>query len=166
VGLSQSYASPPLNRQVHVYLIPTGVDIMRVPTDGSIREWNVLDQSLPVPFPVSEAELQRPDWMPWDSLVGGSAAMAHRRRLPTVTACPVTEEECDLNYKLIGRSIWNTQWYLIIPGSQLMGEDPEQGIDLFINGEFGTGVRDLKLTFELYGYSGDVPANLAASGGP
>ena len=49
--------------------------------------------------------------------------------------------------------------YLIIPGSQLMGEDPQQGIDLFINGEFGTGVRDLKLTFELYGYSGDVPAN-------
>ncbi len=160
VGFSQSYASPPLNKGVHAYLIPTGTDFMRVPTDGSVREWNVLDQCLPVPFPVSEAELQQPDWMPWDTLVGGSAEMVHRHRIPTVTARPITEEVQDLSYKLIGRSIWNNQWYLIIPGSELMGEDPNQGIDLLINGESGTGVRDIKLTFECYGYSGDVQPDL------
>ena len=77
-------------------------------------------------------------------------------RFPTGTGCPVTDEECDLSYKLTGRSIWNTQWYLIIPGSQLMGEDPDLGIATFINGEFGTGVRDIKLTFELYGYTGSM----------
>ena len=137
IGLSQSYASPPLNRRVHAYLIPTGTDIMRVPTDGSIREWNVLDQTLPVPFPVSVNEIQQPDWMPWDALIGGSSAMAHRCRIPTATACPLIEEECDLNYKLIGRSLWNTQWYLVIPGSQLMGSDPDEGIRIFIEGEYG-----------------------------
>ncbi|MGB2984774.1 MAG: right-handed parallel beta-helix repeat-containing protein, partial [Phycisphaerae bacterium] len=156
VGLAQSYASPPLNRAVHAYLVPTGMDIMRVPTDGSIREWTVLDQGLPVPFPISESELQQPDWMPWDTLVGGSAEMVYRHRTPTLTARPVTDETVDLSYKLTGRSIWNSQWYLIIPGSELMGEDPVQGIDLLINGENGTGVRDIKLTFECYGYSGDV----------
>ncbi|UCF32257.1 MAG: hypothetical protein JSV78_07960, partial [Phycisphaerales bacterium] len=160
VGFSQSYASPPLNKEVHAYLVPTGTDFMRVPTDGSIREWNVLDQCLPVPFPVSEAELQQPDWMPWDTLVGGSAEMVHRRRIPTVTARPITDETQDLSYKLTGRSIWNSQWYLIIPGSELMGEDPNQGVDLLINGESGTGVRDIKLTFECYGYSGDVQPDL------
>ncbi len=154
LGLSQSYASPPLNNQVHAYLVPTGADMMRVPTDGSIREWNIFQQVLPVPFPTSEAEMQRPEWMAWDTLIGGSATMAHRHRIPTVTGCPITEESCDPSYSLTGRSIWNTQWYLIIPGSQLMGEDPDLGIDVFINGEFGTGVRDIKLTFELYGYSG------------
>jgi hypothetical protein len=127
-----------------------------VPTDGSIREWNVLDQCLPVPFPISEAELQQPDWMPWDTLVGGSAEMVYRRRTPTLTARPITDATEELSYGLTGRSIWNSQWYLIIPGSELMGEDPYEGIDLLINGEFGTGVRDIKLTFECYGYSGDV----------
>jgi hypothetical protein len=159
VGLAQSYASPPLNRVVHAYLVPTGTDIMRVPTDGSIREWNVLDQGLPVPFPISESELQQPDWMPWDALVGGSAEMVYRRRTPTLTARPVTDETVDLSYMLTGRSIWNSRWYLIIPGSELMGESPIQGIDLLINGENGTGVRDIKLTFECYGYSGDVQPN-------
>lgn len=156
IGLSQSYASPPLNRQVHAYLVPTGADVMRVPTDGSIREWNVFRQVLAVPFPTSTAELQQPNWMPWDTLIGGASSMAHRHRIPTVTGCPITEETCDASFKLTGRSIWNTQWYLIIPGSQLMGEDPDQGIDLFINGEIGTGVRDIKLTFDFYGYAGSI----------
>ena len=159
VGLSQSYASPPLNREVHAYLVPTGTDFMRVPTDGSVREWNVLDQGLPVPFPISASELQQPDWMPWDTLVGGSAEMVYRRRMPTLTARPVTDDTVDLSYKLTGRSIWNNQWYLIIPGSELMGSDPAEGVDLLINGEAGTGVRDIKLTFECYGYSGDVQPN-------
>ncbi|UCE61456.1 MAG: hypothetical protein JSU63_06845 [Phycisphaerales bacterium] len=160
IGFGQAYASPPLNKEVHAYLVPAGTDFMRVPTDGSVREWNVLDQRLPVPFPVSQAELQQPDWMPWDTLVGGSAEMVHRHRIPTITARPLTSETQDLSYKLTGRSIWNNQWYLIIPGSELMGEDPYQGIDLFINGESGTGVRDIKLTFECYGYSGDVQPDL------
>lgn len=154
VGLSQSFASPPLNKSVHAYLVPTGADIMRVPTDGSLRQWTVFDQVMPVPFPISQNDIQQPNWMPWDALVGGSSAMAHRRRIPMVTACPLTDETCDLSQKLTGRSIWNSQWYLIIPGSQLMGEDPDRGIDLLINGEYGTGVRDIKLTLELYGYSG------------
>ncbi|MCQ3920016.1 MAG: hypothetical protein DPW13_03495 [Planctomycetes bacterium] len=159
VGLSQSYASPPLNREVHVYLIPAGADIMRVPTDGSLRQWAVLDQMMPVPFPISQSDLHAPDWMPWDTLTGGAASMVHRRRIPTVTACPLTEAACDLSHRLTGRSIWNSQWYLIIPGSQLLGEDPDAGIDLLINGEFGSGVRDIKLTLELYGYSGSFPGN-------
>ena len=41
-----------------------------------------------------------------------------------------------------------------------MGEDPDQGIDLFINGEYGTGVRDIKLTFEFYGYAGNMLTSL------
>ncbi len=164
VRFTQSYASPPLNKHVNVYLVPAGTDIMRVPTDGSIREWQVLDQTLPLPFPISQNELAKPDWTPWDSVVGGSAAAAHRRRIPTITACPATDEECDLSYKLTGRSIWNTQWYLIIPGSQLRGDDPEAGLDWFINGEYGTGVRDIKLTLKCYGYTGNVQVNLSAPG--
>lgn len=83
--------------------------------------------------------------------------MIRRRLIPTVAGFPegqCPQEGCDVSHKLTGRSIWNTRWLLIIPGSQLQGADPANGVDVFINGTTGTGVRDIKLLFECYGYSG------------
>ena len=37
---------------------------------------------------------------------------------------------------------------------ELEGADPDDGIHVFINGSSGTGVRDIKLLFSSYGYSG------------
>ena len=162
IRFAQSYASPPLNKQVNVYLVPTGIDRLRVPTDGTVRDWQVLDETLPMPFPITQDDLRRPNWLAWDSLVGGSAAMTNRRRIPTIAACPTTDEECDMSQKLAGRSLWNTQWYLIIPGSQLMADsrypdDPEvrrDWLDWFMSGAYGTGVRDIQLIIKAYGYAG------------
>ena len=53
------------------------------------------------------------------------------------------------NKRLIGRSIWNSQWKLVIPGITLLN-DPNQGLDRFIN-----SVRDIKLYFVTYSYSGN-----------
>ncbi len=162
IRFAQSYASPPLNKQVNVYLVPTGIDRLRVPTDGTVRDWHVLDQTLPMPFPITQDDLRRPNWLAWDSLVGGSAEMANRRRIPTIAACPTTDEECDMSQKLAGRSVWNTRWFLIIPGSQLMADSPypddsgasRDWFDWFMNGAYGTGVRDIQLIIKAYGYAG------------
>ncbi len=149
-----NYPGSPLNNQVPVYLVPIGADVMRVPSDGTPREWHLLDQTLPVPFPIGEPELGTPGWIPWDSLSGGSAGMVRRRLIPTVSACPTSAPQCDISHKLTGRSVWNTRWLLVIPGSQLQGSDPANGIEVFINGNSGIGVRDIKLDFTCYGYSG------------
>ena len=113
---------------------------------------------MPLPYNIGGADLDNPDWIPViDSL---TESMGQNRHYASMRAYhdrgQFVEAETHNNGRLIGRSVWNTQWYLIIPGSELMGEDPVQGIDLLINGENGTGVRDIKLTFECYGYSGDV----------
>ena len=50
--------------------------------------------------------------------------------------------------RLVGRSIWNTQWMLIIPGATL-NSDPNTGLDRFTD-----QVTDIKFTFETYGQSG------------
>jgi len=64
--------------------------------------------------------------------------------------------------RLIGRSVWNTRWLLIIPGGTLLF-DPDEGLDTFIDGpeifpgagiRTGEGIDDIKLFFETYGYSG------------
>jgi hypothetical protein len=157
------YPGPPLNNQVSVYLVPVGADIMRVPADGTPREWHLLDQTFPVPFPIGDSDLAEWGWMPWDGISGGAKSIIRRRLIPTVAAYPLGEcppSGCDVSYKLTGRSVWNTRWLLIIPGSQLQGSDPENGIDVFINGNTGTGVRDIKLLFKCYGYAGSKSLNL------
>jgi hypothetical protein len=53
------------------------------------------------------------------------------------------------NNRLIGRSVWNSKWKLVIPGKTLL-DDPEEGLDLFIN-----TVKDIKIHFETYSYSGN-----------
>ena len=51
--------------------------------------------------------------------------------------------------RLIGRSVWNTDWMLIIPGGTLLN-DPNQGLNTFIN-----SVSDIKMFFQTYSYSGN-----------
>ncbi len=95
--------------------------------------------------------------------------MVRRRLIPTVAACASGDPACtDMSFKLTGRSVWNTRWLLIIPGSELMGADPVAGVDIFINGSgaSGIGVRDIKLLFNSYGYSGCVAGASQATAGP
>lgn len=160
-----SYPGFPLNQQVNVYLVPVGADIMRTPTcpEAPTRQWHLLDQTLPIPFPIGELDLAQEGWLPTDALDGGSASLVRRRLIPSTAACSFGDPQCtDVSFKLTGRSIWNTRWLLIIPGSELLGADPELGVDVFINGasEFSGGVRDIKLVIDAYGYSGCVSSTL------
>jgi hypothetical protein len=64
--------------------------------------------------------------------------------------------------RLIGRSVWNTRWLLIIPSAYLLGGTPlDEGIQRFINGALlpgqpvggtrdGYGVKDILLNFQTY----------------
>ena len=51
--------------------------------------------------------------------------------------------------RLIGRSVWNTRWLLIIPAGTLHS-DRQRALDTFIN-----GVSDIKVFFQTYAYSGN-----------
>lgn len=64
--------------------------------------------------------------------------------------------------RLIGRSVWNTEWMLIIPGGTL-SYDSEEGLNRFIHGQVnldgttrdGEGITDILLHFQTYGFSGN-----------
>ena len=153
------YPGAPLNRQVEVYLLPIGADVMRVPTrDNRIRIWNLIDQTLPVPNVLTTTDFTEPNWTPTDGLIGGASATVSRRLYPTLRARPFGEDpDLDRSFMLTGRTAWNTQWVLIIPALSLQGADPENGIDVFINGNDQlSGVNDIKLLFNSYGYAGAV----------
>lgn len=149
----QNYNSAGLSSTPRVYLVPAGVDILRSPTgDGfATREWQVQDQILPVPFPVGDTDMKDPDFIPAnDSLSGEFAGI---RRLADFRAYPYSgafnTSEATSDSRLIGRSVWNTQWMLIIPGSTLLF-NKDAGLNAFIN-----SVDDIKMFFQTYSYSGN-----------
>lgn len=154
----ENYDTSRLAKTPRVYLVPAGLDILTVPTrlDLQTREWNVVDQSIPVPYQTSAHDLVDPRWIPLtDSLSG---PLAEIRRYSSFLAYPYTGETADdqfaYNTRLIGRSVWNTQWLLIIPGRTLLG-DPDEALAAFIGREGDPGVSDIRILFQTYGYSGN-----------
>ncbi|MBI5846802.1 MAG: LamG domain-containing protein, partial [Nitrospirae bacterium] len=136
-----------------VYLIPTGMDTMRAPTGNMMqtRQWRVVDQKIPVPFPIGASDISNPDWIPLnDSL---SDQLSGIRKFSSIRAYPDSGEfdasETTTDGRLIGRSVWNTKWMLIIPGGTL-NYDPAIGLSRFLS-----GVSDIKIFFKTYGYSGN-----------
>jgi hypothetical protein len=154
VGLwFQNYNGAGLSSTPRVYLVPTGADVLRSPTgDGfATREWQVRDQKLPVPFPIGDTDLKNPSFIPVnDSL---SDELSGIRKVSDFRAYPYSGEfdpsQATTDSRLIGRSVWNTQWMLIIPGSTLLF-NKDVGLNTFIN-----SVDDIKMFFQTYAYSGN-----------
>jgi hypothetical protein len=147
-----------LANQPRVYLLPLGQDIMRSPTGlgDTLRQWQVLDQAIPLPFPIGTGDLDDPDWIPiYDTLTD---EWAQARRYPSMRAYHdhgFNVGEMSYNSRLVGRSVWNTRWVLILPAGTL-NNDRTHALDWFIGGATGTnGVSDIKLFFQTYSYSGN-----------
>lgn len=154
----------PISNTPRVYLIPVGADVLRPPTPGDFatREWTVVDQVLPVPFPIGATDLDNDAWIPAaDTLSDGFGQI---RRHPSLRAYhfeePFDDSEVISDSRLVGRSVWNTQWLLVIPGGTLLN-DPVEGLQVFIEGpddgtgeRTGIGIQDIRIFFETYAYSG------------
>jgi len=141
-----------LSQTPRIYLIPVGSDVMTYPSDDNlgVRMWNVLDQKIPVPYPVLETNLDDNAWRPLDTLGGTEGDL---RKFSSFRAYHDSgyfdESEMTFDTRLVGRSVWNTRWLLIIPGSTL-NADPDAGLETFIQ-----NISDIKLFFQTYGYSGN-----------
>ena len=165
---SNSLAATPV-----VYLVPAGSDKMRIPgggENGTVLDWNVADQVIPVPYSIGSTELDNVDWVPiYTGYSGGVDAMAKIRRMPSFRAQIEDEDDDDkalASTRLIGRSAWNTKWVMIIPAGQLLGgtaEDRARALSIFINGEDSDrdgvidrpGVSDIELGLKTYATSGN-----------
>ncbi|MFT4640025.1 MAG: hypothetical protein ACI8T1_003350, partial [Verrucomicrobiales bacterium] len=50
---------------------------------------------------------------------------------------------------LIGRSVWNSQWKIVIPAYTLLN-DEEEGLDRFVR-----SVKDIQIFLRTYSHSGN-----------
>jgi hypothetical protein len=163
-----NYNTVGLAQTPRIYLVPVGEDVLRTPssTFKDIRTWQVVDEKLPIPFPLDAAELDNnPNWIPSVDTIFDEmfAVRRHSDFRAYHDSGYLNESEMQYDTRLIGRSVWNSKWLLIIPGQSLL-YDPVEGLDTFIDGpeviggtgeRTGDGIFDIKLIFETYGYSGN-----------
>jgi len=142
-----------LSQTPRIYLVPVGADVLTPPTpnDFSTRGWRVVDQALPVPFPIGANRLSDPKWIPINDSLGGS--FAEVRRFSSFRAYhdsgDFNPNEVISDSRLVGRSVWNTEWMIVIPGQTFLA-NADNGLETFIN-----SVTDIKLFFQTYSYSGN-----------
>lgn len=153
-----------LSNEPRIYLVPAGEDVMRSPTGTheDLRHWKVMDQVMPLPYNIGASDLDNEEWIPvHDSLTENIGEVRRYASLRAYHDSGVfVEAETHNNARLVGRSVWNTGWYLIIPGGTLL-EDADEGIARFIYGaedqdgeRDGNGVKDIKIFFQTYSISG------------
>jgi hypothetical protein len=148
----------------YVYLIPVGTDFMRSPPLGDqseVRSWMVEDLAIPMPFNIGGSQYTTKQlYQSADSLsepLFGIRKHQAFRPVPSssvfspqiYTAGGNLQRSQFTNSRLIGRSVWNSQWKLVIPGRELLN-NPKEGLD-----RFRQTVKDIKLHFVTYSYSGN-----------
>jgi hypothetical protein len=141
----------------YVYLIPGGADTFRTPPlNGAAvrtREWNVMDHAMPLPYDIGSSGFgQNTQWTAATSL--SETFFLPRKHQPFRASdnaglffVPGLQDYT--NRRLIGRSVWNTNWKLVIPAQPLLA-NPQEGIERFIR-----SVKDIKLFLKTYSHSGN-----------
>ena len=146
-----------LSATPYVYLIPAGTDIMRVPPLGDsadLRAWDVHDHAVPLPFDIGNLSSESEFWTTGRSL--NEPLFTARKH----QAFRAVDDPIYFNYqplmpdlftsnRLVGRSVWNTSWKLVIP-AQSLHHDTETAKTRFLN-----SVDDILLYLKTYSYSGN-----------
>ena len=114
--------------------------------------WSVNEQRIPTPFLINQGNLTSPGFIPTLNGVDGGYGEQRRHsafRIYHDNGDPDADDsELILDSRLIGRSVWNSEWMLIIPGSSLEA-DPATGLT-----KFAEAIADIKLYFKTYSHQG------------
>lgn len=145
-----------LSATPYVYLIPAGADMMRTPPLGDtnvIRSWSVRDQAIPLPRNLGAASFSSLQFFTPQGSINEQLWIRRKHqpfRAVDDQAYFYSSMPAEFtNSRLIGRSVWNTQWKIIIPAYSLLN-DEQSGIDRFVK-----SVSDIKLFLRTYSHSGN-----------
>lgn len=151
----EGYNHTGLSTTPRVYLVPVGNDVVRISNAETPEErtWNVVEQRIPIPYVINDQQLTDPAFIPSIDSLNGVFGERNRigdfRAYHTEGGGSIDQAQLTTSSRLIGRSVWNTRWLLIIPGATLHA-DPEFGLRQFVR-----GIDDIKLQFKTYTQEGN-----------
>ncbi len=158
VGMSYGESTLPnaLSATPYAYLIPCGTDYMRTPLGdtGDIRSWQVVDQALPLPYNLGASAFNTTQFFGPNDTFAERPWVIRKHQAFRMVADPAMYEDGSLptvftNARLIGRSVWNSQWKIVIPAITLL-KDEQTGLN-----NFSASVHDIQLFLRTYSNSGN-----------
>jgi len=145
-----------LPKRPEVYLVPAGLDYMRVPVKASsgvaaTRTWQVVEQVLPVPYALDDSSWESSDWSALKDIFSNELCVTRRHPAIRASTGASFDENSTMTYnsRLVGRSVWNDQWYMFIPAASLNSDDDEA------KRRFLDNVKDIHLNLKTYSFSGN-----------
>ncbi|MCC5835210.1 MAG: hypothetical protein JJU20_10785 [Opitutales bacterium] len=145
-----------LSATPYAYIIPAGVDTMRTPPLGDtnqIRSWMVKDQALPLPKNIGLADYSSTQFFTPEGSLNEELWIRRKHQAFRAVDDPVyfysSMPSEFTNRRLIGRSVWNSQWKIVIPAYSLLN-DEQEGLD-----RFAKSISDIKLFLRTYSNAGN-----------
>jgi hypothetical protein len=140
----------------YVYLIPCGNDSMLAPPLGdtnTVRTWIVQDQALPLPFNLGATAFNSTQFFDANGTLTEQPWILRKhqafRPVADATMFYSSVPQEFTNTRLIGRSVWNSRWKIVIPAYTLLN-DEQTGLN-----RFAASVRDIQLFLRTYSHSGN-----------
>jgi hypothetical protein len=145
-----------LSATPYVYLIPTGTDCMLAPPlgdTGTIRAFQVHDQALPLPFNLGATAFSATQFYNANGSLSEQPWILRKHQAFRPVADPAyfysTLPTEFTSSRLVGRSVWNSGWKLVIPANTLLNNEQE-GLNRFV-----ASVSDIELFLRTYSHSGN-----------
>ena len=155
-GGSASSSANALSSTPYLYLIPCGSDRMLAPPLGdtnTLRSWTVHDQALPLPYNLGASAFNTTNFFDANGTLSEQPWILRKHQPfrpvsdPSLFYSSIPTEFT--NTRLIGRSVWNTQWKIVIPAYTLLSDEPE-ALNRFV-----ASVKDIQLFLRTYSNSGN-----------
>ncbi len=155
-GRPASSSANALGATPYVYLIPAGQDSMLMPPLGDsavVRSWTVKDQAMPLPFNLGQSAFSTNQFFTPQGTVNEQFWITRKHQAfrpvndPAFFYSTIPSEFT--NSRLVGRSVWNSQWKLVIPANTLLNNE-QDALDRFVR-----TVTDIRLFLRTYSSSGN-----------
>lgn len=149
-------AANSLSATPYAYLIPCGSDYMLAPPLGDnniLRAWQVKDQALPLPYNLGANDFNSTQFFNANGTLSEQPWILRKHQAfrmvsdPSAFYSSVPSEFT--NSRLIGRSVWNSKWKLVIPANTLSSNE-QDGLN-----RFAASVKDIQLFLRTYSNSGN-----------
>ena len=145
-----------LSATPYLYLIPAGADKMLAPPlgdTGAERSWMVKDQALPLPYNLGATAFSSNQFFSADGTLSEQPWIQRKHqafRAVNDAAFFYGLQPAEFgSSRLVGRSVWNTRWKLVIPAYGLLN-DEQVGLT-----RFAATVDDIKLFLRTYSNAGN-----------
>lgn len=155
-GGPSSLAANALKATPYVYFVPCGIDRMLAPPLGdtnTVRSWTVHDQALPLPMNLGASAFNSTQLFDANGTLSEQPWILRKHQAfrpvndPAFFYSSVPAEFT--NSRLVGRSVWNTRWKIVIPAYTLLS-DEQEGLNRFV-----ASVTDIQLFLRTYSHSGN-----------